>query len=183
MTTDIITHSFELPQPAAVHASLVLRSSYIDGQPWFYAKDICEALGLSDRHKALAGLDDDEKGTNNVLTLGGTQSVLMVNESGLYALLLRSRKPQAKTFRKWVTSTVLPTLRRDGVYFAGQEAPVPEDPAELEAQLASLQAKLDAIKVSKAEELRLRRERRDEEREAMAAASRLLRRGGRRRSR
>jgi prophage antirepressor-like protein len=71
---------------------------------WFVAKDVCESLGLDDTSKAVSRLDEDEKGTKKVRTLGGEQSLLCVNESGLYALILRSNKPQAKPFRKWVTN-------------------------------------------------------------------------------
>lgn len=100
---------------------LPLRSITRAGQAWFIAKDICDALGLTNRTRALAGLDEDEKGITTVNTLGGNQQALMVNESGLYALVLGSRKPAAKAFRRWVTSTVLPAIRRDGGYVLGEE--------------------------------------------------------------
>lgn len=83
---------------------------------WFVAKDVCDALELSDVSMSVARLDDDEKGTRKVCTLGGEQSLLCVNESGLYALILRSNKPQAKPFRKWITNEVLPTIRKTGSY-------------------------------------------------------------------
>ncbi|WP_430422341.1 BRO-N domain-containing protein [Methylibium petroleiphilum] len=157
---------------------LVLRSILKDGAPWFIAKDVCDALGLSNRSMAVAGLDEDEKGHSTVDTPGGPQSLITVNESGLYALILRSRKPQAKAFRKWVTGTVLPALRQDGLYIAGQEQPAPEDQSlpDLMAQLAVLQAKVDALKEKQVRAWALSRERREEENEARKAASRVLRR-------
>jgi len=83
---------------------------------WFVAKDVCDALELSDVSMSVARLDDDEKGTCKVCTLGGEQSLLCINESGLYALILRSNKPQAKPFRKWITSEVIPSIRKTGGY-------------------------------------------------------------------
>ena len=86
------------------------------GQYWFCAKDICDALKLDNVSMALQKLDDDEKDIKNFDTPGGPQEMLVVNESGLYALILRSNKPQARAFRKWVTNEVLPSLRRTGKY-------------------------------------------------------------------
>jgi prophage antirepressor-like protein len=86
------------------------------GQYWFCAKDVCNALELDNVSMALQKLDDDEKGIKNFDTPGGPQEMLVVNESGLYALILRSNKPQARAFRKWVTNEVLPSLRRTGKY-------------------------------------------------------------------
>ncbi|MDM8567936.1 BRO family protein [Thiotrichales bacterium HSG1] len=83
---------------------------------WFVAKDVCNVLQHSDVSMACRILDDDEKGTRKVCTLGGTQRMLCVNESGFYVLVIRSNKPQAKKFRKWVTSEVLPSIRKTGQY-------------------------------------------------------------------
>lgn len=85
-------------------------------QPWFVAKDVCDALGLSNPTEAVRGLEDDEKGLRITETLGGPQQLVVVNESGLYALIFRSRKPHARLFRRWVTGTVLPTIRRTGAF-------------------------------------------------------------------
>ena len=82
----------------------------------FCAKDVCDALGLSDVSMSVRSLDDDEKGTKKVCTPGGAQEMLFVTESGLYALIIRSNKPAARRFRKWITSEVLPSLRKYGVY-------------------------------------------------------------------
>lgn len=84
--------------------------------PWFIAQDVCGCLNIVNTHRALAGLDEDEKGVHTVNTLGGEQQVLIVSESGLYALIFKSRKAEAIRFRKWVTAVVLPTLRRTGTY-------------------------------------------------------------------
>ncbi|TVM19169.1 BRO-like protein [Oceanidesulfovibrio indonesiensis] len=86
--------------------------------PWFVAKDVCDVLEHSNNRAALNGLDDDEKGVRIVYTPGGRQEMLCISESGLYALIFASRKPEAKRFRKWVTSEVLPAIRTTGRYDA-----------------------------------------------------------------
>lgn len=83
------------------------------GEPWFVAADVCRALGLDSTGKALTRLDDDEKGVNSIHTLGGSQMMTIINESGLYALVLGSRKPEAKAFKRWVTHEVLPAIRQE----------------------------------------------------------------------
>lgn len=86
-------------------------------EPWFVAKDVCDVLGLSNTTEALKGLDEDEKHqlTANIINpeVGG-RGTYVINESGLYSLVLRSRKPQAKAFKKWITAEVLPTIRKTG---------------------------------------------------------------------
>ena len=99
-----------------VFNSVKIRTAIIDDEPWFVAKDVCEVLGIADHTTATRDLENDEKGTHTMRTLGGNQTVLIVNESGLYALIFKSRKPEAKAFRKWVTSEVLPTIRKTGEY-------------------------------------------------------------------
>lgn len=96
------------------------------GEPWWVLKDVCEVLGLSSPHKVFERLDEDEKGRNQIPTLGGEQEMTVVNESGLYNVILRSDKPEAKPFRKWVTSEVLPSIRKNGGYIANQENLTPE---------------------------------------------------------
>jgi len=88
------------------------------GEPWFVGADVCEALALRNSRDAMARLDEDEKGVAITDTLGGPQEMLTINESGLYSLILTSRKPSAKKFKKWVTSEVLPSIRRTGAYTA-----------------------------------------------------------------
>lgn len=87
-----------------------------DGEPWWVLKDVCEVLGISKYRDTAARLEDDEREPIRVDTLGGAQEMLCVNESGLYNVILRSDKPEAKPFRKWVTSEVLPSIRRHGAY-------------------------------------------------------------------
>lgn len=86
------------------------------GEPWFVLADLCKVLELSTPSKVSERLDRDEKGVSLIHTLGGAQKVTVVNESGMYAVILRSDKPQAKPFRKWVTSEVLPSIRKTGKY-------------------------------------------------------------------
>lgn len=93
-----------------------VRTIQKDGEPWWVLKDVCEVLGLSSPHKVFDRLDEDEKGRNQIPTPGGEQEMTVVNESGLYNVILRSDKPEAKPFRKWVTSEVLPSIRKHGVY-------------------------------------------------------------------
>lgn len=87
-----------------------------DGEPWFVATDVAEALGYSSPKDAAEHLDADEKGSATTRTPGGDQRVTVINESGLYALVLRSRKPEARKFAKWVVGEVLPAIRKTGRY-------------------------------------------------------------------
>lgn len=114
-----------------------------NGELWFIASDICRVLGIKNVAQAVATLDSDEKGICPADTLGGSQDMIMVAESGLYALFFRSRKPIAKVFRKWVTSEVLPSIRKTGGYKASK-AP--------DAETAGM---TDAAKLAKVRECRL----------------------------
>ncbi|OOR23200.1 BRO family protein [Bacillus wiedmannii] len=87
---------------------------------WFVAQDVCDVLGINKQRDAYSRLDEDERGSVLVDTPGGQQNVNAINESGLYSLILRSRKPQAKAFKKWVTSEVLPSIRKHGAYMTDQ---------------------------------------------------------------
>ena len=87
-----------------------------DGELWFVASDVASALEYSHTPHMLRHLDDDEKGVQIVDTLGGAQEASTISESGLYSAILRSRKPEAKRFKKWVTSEVLPAIRKTGSY-------------------------------------------------------------------
>ncbi|HFK1499685.1 prophage antirepressor [Bacillus sp. UMTAT18] len=87
-----------------------------DGEHWFVAKDVCDILAIKNPRTSTALLDDDEKGVHTMDTLGGSQEFSVINESGLYSLILKSRKPQAKQFKKWVTNEVLPSIRKHGAY-------------------------------------------------------------------
>jgi anti-repressor protein len=102
-----------------------VRSLTIDGDPWFIGRDVCAVLGISNPADAMAKvLDEDEKGVAIVYTPGGDQQVSIINESGLYSLILRSRKKEAKDFKRWVTHEVLPALRKTGSYSLEQR-PMP----------------------------------------------------------
>lgn len=91
-----------------------------NGQIWFVAKDVCEALGYNDVDSAVRKLDEDEKLNRKIYVSGQNREMTTINESGLYTLILRSNKPEAKPFRKWVTSEVLPSLRKYGTYSVPQ---------------------------------------------------------------
>jgi anti-repressor protein len=92
-----------------------------EGEPWFVAKDVCDALGLGRQQDSTRHLDGDEKRVCPVDTPGGRQSMATVSEAGLYSLILRSRKPEAKLFKRWVTHEVLPSIRKDGGYMVARE--------------------------------------------------------------
>lgn len=101
------------------------------GEPWFVAKDVCDALTLTNSRKALTALDDDEKGVTLSYTLGGEQALSIVSESGMYTLVLRCRDAVNKgsvphKFRKWVTAEVLPSIRKHGEYVKGKKTTVEE---------------------------------------------------------
>lgn len=114
-----------LPQAFTFNASnQQVRTVMLDGQPYFVAKDVCDVLGHTNPSVAIQMLDDDERAKKS---LGRQGEMWLVNESGLYNLIFRSNKPEAKAFRKWVTSEVLPTLRRTGHY----ELALPSEEREL----------------------------------------------------
>lgn len=89
-----------------------------DGEVWFVAADVCESLGLGNPTMAVQRLDPDEVSLSSIEGKGG-KAVNIISESGLYSLVLGSRKPEAKRFKKWVTSDVLPAIRKQGFYSAG----------------------------------------------------------------
>lgn len=103
-----------------------------DGAPWWVLSDVCKVLDLSNSRMTAKQLDDDEKGVSQIYTLGGNQKVTVINESGLYNVLLRSDKPEAKPFKRWVTHEVLPQIRQTGRYEPKPEQlSLPMDGAEL----------------------------------------------------
>lgn len=107
--------------------SHTVRTVLIEDQPWFVATDVCEALGIQNVTQAVARLDDDERSMFNI---GRQGEACVINESGLYNLVLGSRKPEAKRFKKWVTAEVLPAIRKTGRYEAAA-GPVTPEQAEL----------------------------------------------------
>lgn len=93
-----------------------VRTVIIDGQPWWIAKDVCDVLGVDNVSQALDRIDNDERNTI-ILNEGiGNPEKAIINESGLYSLVLSSRKPEAKAFKKWITSKVLPSIRKTGEF-------------------------------------------------------------------
>ena len=138
-----------------------MRTVIISGATWFVLKDVCDILGITHIKDTVNRLDSDEVGQTEVIdSLGRKQLAYIVNESGLYNVILRSDKPEAKPFRKWVTSEVLPSVRTTGVYMTGNAADrILQDPdfiiqlatqvKERNAQLAAAKEKiaLDAPKV------------------------------------
>lgn len=134
-------------------AQAELRVIQIEGAPWFLAKDVCDALELETNHVRRT-LDEDEVETTNLVGSGG-RAPLIVSESGLYALILKSRKPEARKFRKWVTAEVLPAIRKGGMYMteAVAKEAVEDNSAFLaramlaaQAQLASQTAELERLR-------------------------------------
>lgn len=93
-----------------------VRTIQKDGETWWVLKDVCGILGISKYRDTASRLDEDERGSVRVDTPGGEQEMTVVNESGLYNVILRSDKPEAKPFRKWVTAEVLPSIRKTGGY-------------------------------------------------------------------
>ena len=100
-----------------------VRTTSIDGEVWFVAKDVCDILELSDVSMTTRTLDEDEKGTSKICTPGGIQDMTVVNEAGLYSIILRSNKPEAKAFSRWVRHEVLPSIRKTGSFSLHKENP------------------------------------------------------------
>lgn len=91
-----------------------------DGEPWFVGKDVAEALGHTNPQRAIREyVDSEDKGVTEIVTPGGEQEMTIINESGLYSLVLSSKLPRAKKFKRWVTSEVLPSIRKNGGYIHG----------------------------------------------------------------
>ena len=94
-----------------------IRTLIMDNEPWFVGRDVAEILGYSNSRDALAKhVDEEDKGVAKCDTLGGMQDLTIINESGLYSLILSSKLPNAKKFKHWVTSEVLPSIRKNGIY-------------------------------------------------------------------
>ncbi len=105
-----------------------IRTVLINGEPWFFAVDVCRAIGIANHRDAVRKLDDDEKGVGLADTHGGEQESIIISESGLYTLILRCRDAVTPgtipyRFRKWVTREVLPQIRRTGCYVREEHAP------------------------------------------------------------
>ncbi|MCB8840038.1 BRO family protein [Aurantimonas sp. VKM B-3413] len=100
---------------------VTLRALTLAGAPWFVAADVCRVLEIANKTTAIRPLSSDEKGVEPIYTPGGTQRTSVISESGLYKLVMRSDKPQARAFQDWVTRDVLPAIRKDGAYVMGEE--------------------------------------------------------------
>jgi len=104
-----------------------IRTVTIDGEPWFVGKDIAEALGYgkgkSLNNAVATHVDEEDKGVTEMMTPGGKQNLIIINESGLYSLILSSKLPNAKKFKRWVTGEVLPAIRKSGHYEAPTYTP------------------------------------------------------------
>lgn len=99
-----------------------------EGEPWFVGKDVAAALGYQNPQRAIRDhVDDEDKGVTEMVTPGGIQPVPIINESGLYSLVLSSKLPTAKAFKRWITSEVIPSIRKTGGYIAGQAELSPEE--------------------------------------------------------
>lgn len=109
MNTPILTLAFEESR---------VRTVTIQNEPWWVVNDVCQILGIKNPRKAFSRIHTDDKGVTTSDTLGGIQSVNIVSESGLYDLVFQSRRPEAATFRRWVTKEVLPSIRKNGFYSA-----------------------------------------------------------------
>lgn len=108
-----------------------VRTLMRDGEPWAVGKDVAEALGYKNPRQAILDhVDPEDKGVVKRDSLGGNQDTAIINESGLYSLILSSKLPKAKEFKRWITSEVLPALRKTGHYGTAQK-PTPTDPAKL----------------------------------------------------
>lgn len=105
-------------------------------EPWFILKDVCEALGIENYRNVVSRLDEDEKDVHVMDTPGGKQNMTVVNESGVYNAILRSDKPKAKDFRRWVTHEVLPVIRKHGAYMTQETIEAIADNPDLLIQLA-----------------------------------------------
>lgn len=136
-----------------------VRTVSIDGEPWFVGKDVAQVLGHTNPQRAVkTHVDEEDKGVTVLVTPGGSQEVNIINESGLYSLIMSSKLPTAKEFKRWVTSEVLPTIRRQGSY-AMQK---PMSPAQLiaaqaqvlvqmEEKMQELQAQTQAVQTQQTE--------------------------------
>lgn len=124
------------------YANTQVRTVVLDGAPWFVAADVCAVLAIANGRDAINSLDEDEKGVATTDTPGGPQRMATINEPGLYSLILRSRKPEAKAFKRWVTHEVLPAIRKTGRYEV--EPAVPRSFADALQLAADQQRQIEA---------------------------------------
>lgn len=119
-----------------------LRVVMVDGEPWWVAADVCGVLEIGNPSQAVQRLDEDERGLISIDTPSGDQMMVTVNEPGLYSLVLGSRKPEAKEFKRWITHEVLPQIRRTGAYNLEKAL---NDPATLRKALADYTERVQVL--------------------------------------
>ena len=128
-----------------------IRTTVIDGEPWFVARDLGEVLGFSNIRVEVSRLDDDERRVSRIVTPSnsGYSDVSVISEPGLYKLIMRSNKPEAKQFTRWVTHDVLPSIHRSGMYLTDKAAEAylnnPEEFASMAARCSALERKVEAM--------------------------------------
>lgn len=142
MSADLMPFTYE---------GATVRTVVIDGEPWFVLADLCKVLDIANPRNVSARLADDQKGVHSVDTPGGQQSTTIVNESGMYDVVLRSDKPQAVPFRRWVTGEVLPTVRKTGGAYI---APGSQAELDLTNPDTALDKLIEVAQVAKAERAR-----------------------------
>lgn len=136
-----------------------VRTMVIDGEPWFVGKDVAEALGYERPTDTVRKrVDDEDRGISKMETPSGKQEMTIINESGLYTLVLGSKLDSAKRFKRWVTSEVLPSIRGNGAYIAGQENMTPEQimAAGLQAAQKIIESKNQQIEAQKTDIQRMK---------------------------
>lgn len=144
-----------------------VRTIEIDGEPWFSAKDVAEVLGYSNPRDAVARhVDEEDKGVVNHDTLGGVQKINIINESGLYALTFSSKLPNAKKFKHWVTSEVIPQIRKTGTYNGVVDRSKLSPELQMMYMLADSQAKIEIEQKKQAEQIAKLEERQETIKEA-----------------
>ena len=152
---DLFGHPIEEPRPAGTSVipldfeTHAVRMLVIKGEPWWVAADVCRVLGIAQPASSLRLLEDEDKGVHTMHTLGGPQEMTTVNESGLYSLIFTSRKPEAKRFKKWVTSEVLPSIRKTGSYSAQPACRVTAQARKLKCDDRTAKARCDQIDINK----------------------------------
>lgn len=115
-----------------------------NGEPWWFAKDVCDILGLKDVSMSLQKLEDDEKLIQKLFVLGQHRQFWLINEPGLYSLILRSNKPAAKKFKRWITHDVLPEIRKTGGYSINEKKEIEELKKELKSEINELHKEMTA---------------------------------------
>ena len=129
-----------------VYDGLIIRTTQKDGKLWFAASDVCNVLQIKNNRDAVMRLDHDEKAVVSTDTPGGKQNLVSINESGLYSLILSSRKPEARDFKRWVTNEVLPYIRKKGQYSI--TPPKDNDPLLLDVETEARKMKAIQMKVN-----------------------------------